>query len=155
MKGRYRISTQYSSHPNRATNVKITVFDLKGERSFIQNQRKDGGFSNELGIFEFDPAVTTNSPRVVIRTLGADGHVTTDAIKVDFIGGAAEGPIVEDPAVKLYLTPSFNKSGKVYLDRPRIEWANARDAETPSKELQYAIFLNDRCIQIGRLITGL
>ncbi|WP_413433059.1 FAD-dependent oxidoreductase [Crateriforma spongiae] len=76
--GRYRVNLLWPVHPNRASNVSVTVLDVDGKRHTQRiNQRdaKSGGKAS-LGVFEFAARGT-----VEIRNADADGYVIADAVQ--------------------------------------------------------------------------
>lgn len=80
--GVYRVSAWWVEHPNRASNVPITITHVDGEETVHVDQRSQGSEWNELGVFTFygEPG-----EQVVISTEGTNGHVVADAIQVEQI----------------------------------------------------------------------
>ena len=79
--GRYEVRISYSTHPNRATNVPVTVHHARGETTAKINQRKPAGIEEtwqSLGTFEFTAA---HPATVTISNAGTDGHVILDAVQ--------------------------------------------------------------------------
>ncbi len=78
--GDYEIRVAYTAHPNRATNVPITVNAANAPRTLKLNQRKppDQAPFSSLGTF---PLRAGGSGYVEIGTAGTDGHVIADAIQ--------------------------------------------------------------------------
>jgi hypothetical protein len=79
--GRYEVRVSYSSNPNRATNVPVTVRHADGEANLYVNQRKAGevdGAWHSLGTFSFSADQTAI---VVISNASTDGYVIVDAVQ--------------------------------------------------------------------------
>lgn len=76
--GTYEVRMVYQAHPNRATNVPVTIHHAKGEATATVNQRnappEDGGFS--LGKFEFGETAKVN-----VSNAGTDGYVVIDVVQ--------------------------------------------------------------------------
>jgi hypothetical protein len=78
--GRYEVRMSYSSNPNRATNVPVTITHSGGTSTVKVNQRKAPPASEtfvSLGTFAFDKGTAA---KVVIANDGVDGYVVIDAI---------------------------------------------------------------------------
>jgi hypothetical protein len=79
--GKYEVRLSYSPHPNRATNVPVTITHADGKATVKVNQRKapplDGTFVS-LGTFRFEKG---KAGSVEIGNQGADGHVIIDAVQ--------------------------------------------------------------------------
>jgi hypothetical protein len=79
--GKYEVRISYSPHPNRATNVPVTIAHADGKATVKVNQRKaptlDGAFVS-LGTFRFEQG---KSGYVEISNEGVDGHVIIDAVQ--------------------------------------------------------------------------
>ena len=77
--GRYEVRLAYSSHPNRARRVPVTVHHRDGVQVVAVDQRRrpdiEGGWIS-LGSFDFDQRA-----RVVVGNEGTDGHVIADAVQ--------------------------------------------------------------------------
>jgi hypothetical protein len=77
--GRYELRLSYSPHPNRATNVPVTITHAGGETVELVNQRQQGQvdrYFTTVGTFEFGPTGT-----VAIGNKDTDGHVIVDAVR--------------------------------------------------------------------------
>ncbi|MFG0261127.1 MAG: FAD-dependent oxidoreductase, partial [Novipirellula sp. JB048] len=82
--GRYEVRIAYTTNPNRATNVPVTVNHANGETTVALNQRErpsDGAFE-AIGQFDFAAGTTT----IVISNRDTDGHVIADAVQLLPIG---------------------------------------------------------------------
>jgi hypothetical protein len=79
--GRYEVRLSYSVHPNRATNVPITVVHADGKTTLTLNERTvptiDRTFVS-LGTFRFERG---KSGSVEIGNKDADGYVVIDAVQ--------------------------------------------------------------------------
>lgn len=76
--GLYNVRVAYSAHPNRATNVPITVHHLGGHTTISIDQTKDpniGGLFLSLGTFQFGAYGT-----VEFSNHSTDGYVILDAV---------------------------------------------------------------------------
>jgi len=79
--GRYEVRAYYCPHPNRATNVPVTIHSADGTTTVTINQRHaagDGETFRSLGTYRF-PAGTASW--VEIGNGNTDGHVVADAIQ--------------------------------------------------------------------------
>ncbi|MCC6487256.1 MAG: FAD-dependent oxidoreductase [Candidatus Hydrogenedentes bacterium] len=79
--GRYEVRFGYTAHPNRATNVPITVHTANGPVEIAINERETPGALIpfvSLGVFEFNAA---GDGAVEVRTKGVDGYVVADAVQ--------------------------------------------------------------------------
>ena len=79
--GTYEVRISYTPHPNRATNVPVTVAHAGGESSVTVNQRQKpsgGSAFHALGEFRFEAGKTAT---VTISNAGTDGHVIIDAVQ--------------------------------------------------------------------------
>jgi hypothetical protein len=80
--GRYEVRLAYTSHPNRANNVPVTVQHADGEAKLQIDQRKppsmDRSFMS-LGSFRFEAG---RGGVVTIRTADTNGHVIVDAVQL-------------------------------------------------------------------------
>ena len=86
----YEVRISYTPHPNRATNVPVTVTHAGGESSFRVNQRlKPGvdGVFHSLGTFRFEKG---KPAALSIGNLGTDGYVVIDAVQWLPAGGSGE-----------------------------------------------------------------
>jgi hypothetical protein len=79
--GKYEVRLSYSPHPNRATNVPVTIIHADGKTTVKVNQRQapavDRAFVS-LGVFRFEKGKTG---AVEISNAGVDGHVIIDAVQ--------------------------------------------------------------------------
>ncbi|MDB6135090.1 MAG: hypothetical protein JWM59_3333 [Verrucomicrobiales bacterium] len=78
--GQYRVSITYSAHPNRATNVPVTVSTAEGPRTVRVNQQKAASADDlffPLGVFQLPAGAAT----VEISNAGTDGFVIADAVQ--------------------------------------------------------------------------
>jgi hypothetical protein len=79
--GRYEVRCSYTAHPNRATNVPVTVRSADGVATLHVNQRKappEDRIFVGLGIYRLE----AGRPGVVeIGTAGTDGYVIADAVQ--------------------------------------------------------------------------
>ncbi len=80
MEGRYEVRIAYTSNPNRATNVPVTVEHASGRSTVHVNQRKtpEHGAFGTVGRFDF----TAGKSTIEIGNLGTDGHVIADAVQL-------------------------------------------------------------------------
>ncbi len=78
--GTYPVYLRWTSDPNRATNVPVTVNHSNGTTQVFVNQIYNGGIWFKLGDFALD-AGTSNS--IVIETTGTNGFVVADAVGVE------------------------------------------------------------------------
>jgi N-acetylmuramoyl-L-alanine amidase len=78
--GRYAVSAQWTSGPNRASNATYQVNSAAGGSAVSVNQKSNGGGWQSLGTFDFAP----NKGQGVVLTDKADGVVVADAIR--FLG---------------------------------------------------------------------
>ncbi len=92
--GQYRISTTWSAHPNRATNVPYTIFDGSAKLTTIRiNQEQvpsvhvvvNGVNFHDLGTFDI-----ANSVMAVQISDDADQYVIADAIRIERIAGITQ-----------------------------------------------------------------
>jgi hypothetical protein len=78
--GKYEVRLAYYAHPNRSTAVPVTVFSADGDVAVPVDMTKppplDGRFVR-LGTFRFEAA---GQSFVIVRTDGAKGHVSADAV---------------------------------------------------------------------------
>jgi hypothetical protein len=79
--GKYEVRMSYPAHPNRATNVPVTIVHADGKTSLKVNQKKpaplEGAFLS-LGIFRF---AMGDTGYVEISNQEADGYVIIDAVQ--------------------------------------------------------------------------
>jgi hypothetical protein len=72
----------YTTAPNRATNVPVSVKHANGENSITVNERQTPAIDKafvSLGTFRF----TADQPAVVtVTNLGTDGYVVVDAVQL-------------------------------------------------------------------------
>ncbi len=95
--GRYEVRLAYSSGPDRATRVPITIFHADGEELiyFKQTTESLNGLQfASLGTFRFE---TTGQNFVMLSNAGAEGYVTVDAVQ--FLPADAEMPAMPAEAV--------------------------------------------------------
>ena len=80
--GRYEVRLAYTSSPNRASNVPVTIEAADGEKSVTVNQKlvpPIDKFFISLGLFTF----TTEKPAVItIGNAETDGFVVVDAVQL-------------------------------------------------------------------------
>jgi hypothetical protein len=77
--GRYEVRLAYSPHPNRATNVPVTVQHAEGETTVRVNERQSPTIAKafvSLGTFRFGEQGV-----VEIATAGTDSYVIADAVQ--------------------------------------------------------------------------
>ncbi len=87
--GQYEVSVKYSSHPNRASNAKVSVAHADGTFAVSQNQKTGGGVFQSLGVFNF---AAGTAGHVIIDAAGSDGYVTADAVQFTFVGDSVAVP---------------------------------------------------------------
>jgi hypothetical protein len=79
--GKYEVRLAWSAHPNRATNVPVTVHHADGSETVLVNQRRSpsiqGAFLS-LGTHRFNKG---RRGAVVISNRDTDGHVIIDAVQ--------------------------------------------------------------------------
>ena len=80
--GKYEVRFAYTTAPNRATNVPITIEHADGEDTVSVDETRAPDIQRafvSLGTFRFAP----EQPAVVtIRNRGTDGYVVVDAVKL-------------------------------------------------------------------------
>ena len=79
--GRYEVRLAYTAHPNRATNVTVSVTHADGAEAMTVNQRKAPPIDKlwvSLGAFGFAKG---KAGSVTVTNAGADGYVVIDAIQ--------------------------------------------------------------------------
>ena len=76
--GLYQVFASWSADSNRATNARYDISHAEGVSTVYVDQ-SIGGIFDSLGVFQFD-AGTSGS--IDVRTLGADGFVVADAIRL-------------------------------------------------------------------------
>ena len=78
--GKYDVRVAYTTNPNRATNVPITITSADGEKTVKLDQKKETkeGFRS-LGAFRFDSG---QPAKVVISNADTDGYVIVDAVQL-------------------------------------------------------------------------
>ncbi|MCL4191035.1 MAG: hypothetical protein KJZ87_04770 [Thermoguttaceae bacterium] len=80
-RGQYEVRLLYVAHPNRASQVQVTVAHADGEQKVTVNQREPvlvGGVPRALGVFTLAP----DKPSVVtVSNAGAEGFVVVDAVQ--------------------------------------------------------------------------
>uniref|UniRef100_UPI00384BE0E5 golvesin C-terminal-like domain-containing protein n=1 Tax=Neorhodopirellula lusitana TaxID=445327 RepID=UPI00384BE0E5 len=77
--GTYEVFANWASHPSRATNAPIEVVHEGGTSVVTVDQTQNGGIFQSLGIFSFDAG---QSGSIAIKTLGANGSVVADAVRL-------------------------------------------------------------------------
>jgi hypothetical protein len=79
--GRYEVRFAYTAHPNRASNVPVTIHHAGGEKTVTVNEQEsppiDGSFVS-LGTFEF---AAGKDAHVIVTNQGTDGYVVVDAVQ--------------------------------------------------------------------------
>jgi hypothetical protein len=78
--GRYEVRLAWTAHPNRATNVPVTVWFDAGEAKVQVNQRKTpahGAFGS-IGSFSFQEGET----EIQVTNADTDGYVLVDAVQL-------------------------------------------------------------------------
>jgi len=77
--GQYEVIVTYSTNPNRATNVPVTIVDAEGKHTVRVNQRKKApsGDMKSLGTYRFE-----KEGSLTISTEGTDGYVIVDAVQI-------------------------------------------------------------------------
>ena len=79
--GRYEVRFAYTAHPNRASNVPVTVHHAGGETTVTVNEQDappiDGSFVS-LGTFEF---AAGKDAHVIVTNKETDGFVVVDAVQ--------------------------------------------------------------------------
>lgn len=80
--GRYEVRFAYTPHPNRATNVPVTIETAEGSKTIRVNERLkptiDGAFVS-LGEFSFS---ASKPAAVIVRNDNTDGYVVIDAVQL-------------------------------------------------------------------------
>jgi len=80
--GRYEVRLAYMAHPNRASNVPVTIESADGKRTVSVDERTrppiDGTFVS-LGVYRFTPE---KEAVVTVRNDGTDGFVVIDAVQL-------------------------------------------------------------------------
>lgn len=79
--GRYEVRFAYTAHPNRATNVPVTIHTASGPVTITVDERKSLGDNApflSLGVYRFDPGT---SGAVEVSTEATDGYVVADAVQ--------------------------------------------------------------------------
>jgi hypothetical protein len=80
--GTYEVRVGYSAHPNRATNVPVTIRHAEGETRVELNQRQSARIDRlfePAGRFRFEAGADY---AVDISNTGTDGHVIVDAVQL-------------------------------------------------------------------------
>jgi hypothetical protein len=75
--GIYTVHLRWTSDPNRASNVPITITHAGGTTNFTVNQRANGGVWYPVGVYTF---ASNTTGTVLIETTGTDGFVIADAV---------------------------------------------------------------------------
>ncbi len=79
--GKYEVRFAYTTAPNRATNVPVTVVSADGEKTIVVNEKEapaiDKAFVS-LGTFRF---IADQHGIVTVSTAGTDGYVVVDAVQ--------------------------------------------------------------------------
>lgn len=76
--GGYDVYLRWTSHPNRASNVPVTIHYDGGKATHLVNQKSNGGQWNLLGRYQLSPGTGS----VVISNTGTDGYVAADAVLI-------------------------------------------------------------------------
>lgn len=79
--GKYEVRFAYSAHPNRATNVPVTIHTADGPVTVTVNEREELGKAApfvSLGTYEFEAG---EAGAVEVSTEGVDGYVVADAVQ--------------------------------------------------------------------------
>ena len=78
--GKYEVKLAWTSHPNRASNVPVTVGHAGGSSKVLVNQRKkpDKGAFGTIGSWFFDAGET----EILISNEATDGYVIFDAVQL-------------------------------------------------------------------------
>ncbi len=79
--GRYEVRIAYTAHPNRASNVPVTIRHADGTTTVRVDQRKPPAHRRlfePVGTYRFSP---TGETWVEITNEGTDGHVIVDAVQ--------------------------------------------------------------------------
>ncbi|WP_442506614.1 hypothetical protein SH528x_005468 [Novipirellula sp. SH528] len=87
--GQYEVFVKYSSHANRASNVKVSVTHAAGTFVVLQNQKTGGGVFHSLGLFNFEAGT---AGYLTLDAAGSDGYVTADAVQFSYIGDVVAAP---------------------------------------------------------------
>ena len=74
--GRYDVRLLWPPHPNRASNVPVTIHFEGGKTQTTRINQKTGGEFRSVGEFAFDGTAT-----VEISNAGTDGYVIADAVQ--------------------------------------------------------------------------
>ena len=85
--GHYDLQFAWSAHPNRATNVPVTVTQRQTSHPLVLNQRESPGQPpfGSAGTFQLKKGVVT----VRMENAGTDGYVILDAARLVPIPGSA------------------------------------------------------------------
>ena len=74
----YEVFIRWTSDPNRASNVPVSVSHKGGTTNVTVNQQRDGGDWVSLGVFDFNAGV---QDAISLGTAGTDGYVIVDAAR--------------------------------------------------------------------------
>ena len=74
--GSYEVYIWWTAHPNRSTNVPITVAHANGSTTQLVNQRINGGQWVSLGVFTFNGSIDE-----YVEVSSANGQVAADAVR--------------------------------------------------------------------------
>ncbi|QDV50460.1 FAD-dependent oxidoreductase [Gimesia fumaroli] len=80
--GDYEVRLLYTWHPNRASNVPVTIQSADGEQTVTVNQRKPALIKQvpvSLGVFRFE---ANQLASITISNRGADGYVVVDGLQL-------------------------------------------------------------------------
>jgi hypothetical protein len=80
--GRYEVRLAYVAHPNRASNVPVTIESADGKKTVSVDQRKRPPIEStfvSLGVYRFTP---DKEAVVTVRNDGTDGFVVIDAVQL-------------------------------------------------------------------------
>lgn len=80
--GQRRVFLRWTSHTNRASNVRVEIHHRDGTTSVTLDQKINGGKWNALGIHHFTGAANQG---IVIKTAGANGYVIADAVGLSVV----------------------------------------------------------------------
>jgi hypothetical protein len=79
--GRYTVAVSYTTHPNRAAHVPVTIEHAEGETTArVNQQQKPKGAETfvSIGTYRFDRGKTT----ITISNEGTSGYVAVDAVQL-------------------------------------------------------------------------
>jgi hypothetical protein len=79
--GKYDVRISWTAHPNRASNVPVSIKHSKGRTNVTVNQKKkpnSDDFFQSLGTYHFDADTVAE---VIVSNKDTDGHVIIDAVQ--------------------------------------------------------------------------